>query len=240
MNEPQREDAADREAAAVAARYARRDVGDRYSPSRPEVRLMLQERRRAMLRRFAHQGLVDLARLRLLEVGCGTGGNLLELMQLGFLPQHLAGIELLPERCAAARSVLPAAVDLREGDALRAELPPASFDIVFVSTVFSSLLDDEVQQRLADAIWRWLRPGGGVLWYDFVVDNPRNADVRGVSVARVRNLFAQAASVHAERVTLAPPLARVLVRVHPALYTVFNAVPWLRTHALAWVAKPAA
>jgi hypothetical protein len=27
--------------------------------------------------------------------------------------------------------------------------------------------------------------------------------------------------------------------VHPALYTMFNAMPLLRTHVLAWIAKPA-
>ena len=29
-------------------------------------------------------------------------------------------------------------------------------------------------------MWAAVKPGGGVLWYDFTVDNPRNADVRGV------------------------------------------------------------
>jgi hypothetical protein len=44
--------------------------------------------------------------------------------------------------------------------------------------------------------------------------------------------------VQARRVTLAPPLARAVCRVHPALYAPFNLVPWLRTHVLAWIAKP--
>ena len=225
------------EADAVAQRYARRVVGDRYSILRPEVWQTVQERQRAMLRLFAREGLADLSTLRLLEVGCGGGDNLLELLRLGFAPSNLVGIELLPERFALARQALPAALRLIEGDALQAELAPASFDIVFVSTVFSSLLDDAFQQRLADAMWRWLRPGGGVLWYDFTVDNPRNADVRGVPLARVRELFPHGA-LQARRITLAPPMARAVCRVHPGLYTLCNALPWLRTHVLAWIAKP--
>ena len=43
-------------------------------------------------------------------------------------------------------------------------------------------------------MWRWVRPGGGVLWYDFTFDNPRNPDVRGVPLARVRELFPHGAS----------------------------------------------
>jgi hypothetical protein len=72
------------------------------------------------------------------------------------------------------------------GDATLADIAPASQDLVLQSTVFSSLLDDAFQQRLADAMWRWLKPGGAVVWYDFTVDNPRNRDVRGVPVARMR------------------------------------------------------
>lgn len=223
---------------AVAERYARRAAGDRYSILRPEIWRSVQERQRAMLRLFARQGQNDLSALRLLEVGCGGGDNLLELLRLGFAPEKLVGIELLPERYAQARRVLPQALALIEGDALQAELAPASFDIVFVSTVFSSLLDDAFQQHLADAMWRWLKPAGAVLWYDFTLDNPRNRDVRGVPLRRLRALFPQA-RVHAQRVTLAPPLARAVCRVHPALYTVCNALPVLRTHVLAWLEKPA-
>jgi len=133
--------------------------------------------------------------------------------------------------------VLPESLRLLQGDASAAAVEPASQDLVLQSTVFSSLLDDDFQQRLAAAMWRWVKPGGGVLWYDFTVDNPRNRDVRGVPLSRVRALFPEG-RLSARRVTLAPPLARVLARVHPALLPVFNALPLLRTHVLAWIEKP--
>jgi SAM-dependent methyltransferase len=225
------------EADAVAQRYARRAATDRYNALRPDVWQTLHERQRALLALFARLGWADLSNKRLLEVGCGGGSNLLELLRLGFAPQHLSGVELLPERYAQARHVLPAALALHVGDALQLELPADSQDAVFASTVFSSLLDDAFQQRLAAAMWRWVQPGGGVLWYDFTVDNPRNADVRGVPLARVRALFPDG-RVRARRITLAPPIARAVTRVHPGLYTLFNALPPLRTHVLAWIAKP--
>jgi hypothetical protein len=104
--------------------------------------------------------------------------------------------------------------------------------------VFSSLLDDAFQQQLADAMWHWLKPGGGILWYDFVWDNPRNPDVRSVPLWRVRQLFARGRVSH-KRITLAPPIARSAVALHPHLYTVFNVWPLLRTHVLCWIEKPA-
>ncbi len=227
----------DSEARAVAERYARRSGADRYAPTQPDVWMTLQERQRALLRLLQRQGLSDLASLRLLEVGCGSGGNLLELLRLGFAPEHLSGAELLPERWAQARRVLPPALALHQGDALQLALPAASLDIVYVATVFSSLLDDAYQQRLAAAMWAWLKPGGAVLWYDFSVDNPRNRDVRGMPLSRVRALFPQG-RLQARRITLAPPLARVACRLHPSLYTLLNSLPLLRTHQLAWIEKP--
>ena len=228
----------DREAAAVRERYARRPAADsRYSLLRPEVWQTVQERQRAMLRMFVQVGLADVAQLRLLEVGCGSGGNLLELLRAGFAPEHLAGVELIPERAAAARHVLPSATEVHAGDALALDLPPASHDVVYVATVFSSLLDPAYQQRLASRMWQWLRPGGGVLWYDFIHDNPHNPDVRGVPLGRVQALFPGGA-IEARRVTLAPPIARRVAPLNPALYTLFNLVPMLRTHRLCWIRKP--
>ena len=224
------------ETRAVAERYARRAAPGRYSMLQPDVWQSVQERQRALLRLFVRQGLTDLPSLRVLEVGCGAGGNLLELLRLGFAPHNLAGAELLPERLAQARAVLPGAVTLHGGDASALPIAPGSQHIVLQSTVFSSLLDDAFQQQLAAAMWRWVAPGGGVLWYDFTVNNPRNRDVRGVPLSRLRQLFPQAAITH-RRVTLAPPLARPLCRLHPGLYPIANALPLLRTHVLAWAGK---
>jgi SAM-dependent methyltransferase len=243
MNPPRPPD--DDEAAAVRERYARRAqdaaLDWRYHRLNPAALWPAQERERALAQGLLRHcaGDVDrLRQLRLLEVGSGAGGNLLDLLRFGFAPKNLAGVELLPERHAQARAVLPPEVALWQGDALQLDLPSAGFDLVLQSTVFSSLLDDAFQQRLADAMWRCLRPGGAVVWYDFTVGNPRNPDVRGVPLKRVRALFPQAAALRAQRLTLAPPIARAAAKVHPRLYDCFNAVPWLRTHLLCWVRKP--
>ncbi len=227
-----------RETEKVAERYARRgDVG-LYSPLKPDVWQTLHERQRVLLRFLAQAGHDDLSALSVTEVGCGSGGNLLELLRLGFAPEKLSGLELLPERHAQARRVLPAATTLRLGDATRAPVAPASQDLVLAFTVFSSLLDIEFQRCLANAMWAWLKPGGAIVWYDFTVDNPRNRDVRGVPARRVAQLFPQG-TMRSQRVTLAPPIGRRVSKLHPAAWRLFNALPLLRTHLLAWIEKPA-
>lgn len=225
------------EITAVRERYARRAADDaRYSMLNPAQLLAVQERQRAMAKMFALHAL-DPSTLTVMEVGCGGGANLQELLRMGCSPQRLAGIELLAERHAAAREGLPRAVDLQLGDAATLlERSDRQYDLVMQFTVFSSLLDDAFQQRLAQAMWRAVKPGGAALWYDFTVDNPRNPDVRGVPLKRIKTLFPNA-SIVARRLTLAPPISRAVMAVAPWLHGLVNSVPLLRTHVLAWVKK---
>jgi SAM-dependent methyltransferase len=225
------------EADRVRNRYSRRhDYEERWSALDPAEFLPFQEKERALLRLFARVGLAPLEERRVLEIGCGSGDDLLNLIRLGFEPSNIVGFELLEDRAEAARHRLPDAVRIECGDAATADVPDASFDVVMQSTVFTSLLDDGFQQRLADRMWAAVRPGGGVLWFDFVVNNPRNKDVRGVPVERVRELFPHG-HVTSQRMTLAPPIARTVTRLHPSLYTALNVLRPLRTHVLCWIAK---
>lgn len=221
----------------MAERYARRPGGDLYSPLRPEVIRSLQEKERGILRLLAEFANKPLRDLRLLEIGCGNGSNLAGLIRCGFHPANLVANELLPQRAAEARIRLPAATAVHEGDALALPLAPDSFDIVFVSVVFSSILDDEFQAELARKMWQLTAPGGAVLWYDFIYDNPSNKDVRGVPVHRIRKLFPDA-RLTVRRVTLAPPISRRVCRAWAGAYGLFNALPLLRSHVLCWLAKP--
>ncbi|MEK6805943.1 MAG: class I SAM-dependent methyltransferase [Pseudomonadota bacterium] len=222
----------------IADRYARRtlSVGERYARLRPEIVAGVQERQRALAALLRKQSIAELSKTTVLEVGCGAGSNLLELLLLGAHPENLAGNELLPERLHQARRMLPEAVRLHSGDASTLQFAPDSFDIVYQSTMFSSILDDTLQQHLAECMWRWVRPGGGVLWYDFIYNNPSNPDVRGIPLKRVRQLFPDG-KLARTRVTLAPPISRRVTRVHPALYGVFNLLPILRSHVLCFIQK---
>lgn len=226
---------------AIEGRYERRRRGADsalYDPMDPYVLRVRQEKERGVIRCLRHAGLLPVAGKRVLEVGCGGGANLLDLVRLGFRPEDLVGNELRPDRLEEARSRLPGGVTLVPGDAAALDAADESFDIVIQSTVFTSILDDEFQERLAARMWSLARPGGGVLWYDFTWDNPRNPDVRGVPIRRIRSLFPRAA-IRAWPVTLAPPLGRRVCRTVPLLYPLLYALPPLRTHLLCWIGKAA-
>lgn len=228
------------EADHIRERYARRSAagaGDRWQGLAPDVWAMAHDKERALIGALRGSGLGSLAGRSAVDIGCGGGGDLLTLVRLGFDPANLVGCELLDERVEMARHRLPAPTRVHAGDALDAPLDPGAFDVVMQATVFTSLLDEGYRERLAQRMWELARPGGGVLWFDFVHDNPRNPDVRAVKVARIRELFPEG-RLHARRVVLAPPIARLVTRVHPALYGLFNVIPLLRTHVMCWIAKP--
>jgi SAM-dependent methyltransferase len=224
----------------IRERYERRDhvrSGGRAGMLSLWSCLIDQELERALLRWAGRGGLAPLRDRRLLEVGCGDGNKLLLLLRLGFDAANLVGNELMPERAAAARRRLPTALRLLEGDLTQLAVEAESFDVVFQSLVFTSILDAGFRRQLAARMWLLVKPNGGVLWYDFRYNNPRNRDVRRVTMAELRALFPEARVAACWRLTLAPPLARLAARLHPGLYGVWNAFPFLRTHVLCWLKK---
>lgn len=225
---------------ALRERYTRRESQASewcYQMLNPSVWQCVQERRqRATFCLRADLGWRDPSRRRVPEVGCESGGDLTELPRDGFDPAHLQGIELLEDRFQDTRSRLLTAVHLMLSDVCEAGIPAANQDTVLQSTVYSSSHDVAFRQRLANVRWR-VCPGGSVLWYDFTVDNSHNPDGRGASMRRAPALFPRC-RVRSKHTQLAPPIARRVMRVHPALYTQFNAVLLLRAHVLAWIEKP--
>jgi SAM-dependent methyltransferase len=208
-----------------------------YDPCSAWVYQTRLELERTLIETLRRARMLPLSGRTLLEVGCGSGNNLLQFVRLGIDPEHLVGCELLEQRANEARRRLPAAARVLCGDALQVDFDEQSFDIVYQSLVFSSILDEGFQQSLAQRMWSLVRPGGGVLWYDFTFDNPSNPDVAGVPMKRVRQLFPRA-QVSWRRVTLAPPISRLVTRWHAGLYPLFNSIPWLRTHVVCWLGKP--
>jgi SAM-dependent methyltransferase len=222
----------------IRARYDRRGkVRPALQPCLPMYNAMvISELRMALVRWIKWADMVPVCEKRLLEIGCGTGTNLLEFLLLGFQPENLVANELLEERVRRARHVLPTATEVIAGDAAELDFGNQTFDVVFQSTVFTSILDDSFQERLAARMWAWVRPRGGVLWYDYIYNNPWNSDVRGVPIKRIRELFPQG-QLKVWRVTLAPPIGRLVTKISSRLYATFNAVPLLRTHVLCWIHK---
>lgn len=191
---------------------------------------MALRRERDVLDALRRHGITDLSAKTVLDVGCGHGQWIADMIKWGARPENLSGVDLLPERIAAARVRLPEAVHLETGSATALPTESGSQDIVVLSTVLSSVLHEETGRRIAAEVMRVMRPAAGiVLWYDFFVDNPRNRDVRGVSRKAIRALFPECA-IDVRRTTLAPPIARRIAPRSWLACELLDAVWVLRTH----------
>jgi ubiquinone/menaquinone biosynthesis C-methylase UbiE len=223
---------------ARAYREIEATAGSRWDLRNHGNRLVLAERRRLATKLIEEAGWLPLSKRRVLEVGCGAGSELAWMLELGATPSNLVGVDLLLDRVAAARRTYPQ-LEFHVGNAEHLEFPDRRFDLVMAFTVFTSILDEAMARNVASEIQRVLRPGGGLLWYDFRYNSPANRHVRGVGSHRVRDLFPELkGDLHT--VTVLPPLVRRLGPLTAPAYPVLASVPPLRSHLMGLLRKAGA
>lgn len=224
------------EAMRIRIAYARRIGDGRYSFFERAQLLAVQEREARLLALLKASGIASLERMKILEIGCGAGFWLRQFANWGATPENLAGIDLLLERIALARDLCPPRVTLQCCDASHLEFPDGQFDLVFQSTVFTSILDEVIKRRVALEMLRVLRPKGLILWYDFHANNPANPDVRGVEKSEIKQLFPNC-RISLQKLTLAPPIGRLVAPISTLLYRALSGIKPLCTHYLGIITK---
>lgn len=226
------------ELARIRAAYERRKrevAPDLYSDTNPRAAVFQRELEQRILQLLALKSAVPMATRRVLDAGCGEGRWLRRFIQWGASPENVAGIDLLPERVAAARDACPPAVRVLCGSADQIPFEDGSRDIVLCMNVFSSVLSGGLRAAIAAEMLRVLRPGGFVVWYDFFVNNPANPDVRGVAKPEIASLF-PGCDIELARVTVAAPLGRAIARL-PYIYAALAKCRIFCTHYLGWIHK---
>lgn len=207
----------------------------RHDPSDPAA-AYLTERRDADLRALLHDvGLTDLSCVRVLDAGCGDGGLLARFIAWGAAPERVAGVDLSAARLARARERVPRA-RIERADATALPFPDAVFDLVTMCTLLSSIVVRSQRTAALREAMRVLRPGGWLVVYDFPW-NPLNREVRPVRLGEVRRALPGHA-LTARRVTLAPPIVRLLASRAPGLCGILERLPFLRSHLLIAIRKP--
>jgi SAM-dependent methyltransferase len=172
----------------------------------------------SMLRRFLPDG----RRLEILDVGCGTGGNLLELARHG----HARGLDIDP---LCVQYCQQKGLEVSLGTMTDLPLPPASLDLLTMFDVLYHAEPDETVSILR-GMARVIKPGGLIAfrepamniargWHDHAVNGRQRFTTLGIAASLAEAGFEPLRTTYLNTV-LFPPivLVRLLQRMRePAL-----------------------
>ena len=141
----------------------------------------------------------------------------------------------MPDRIKTAKKLSPH-INFYLGSATELPFEDEFFDIVMQFTVFTSILDHSVKQKIAQEMLRVLKPDGIIIWYDYWISKPTNPDVKGVGKREIKKLFLNC-KFEFYRITLAPPIARLLVPISWILCELLEKLKIFNTHYLVVIKK---
>ncbi len=173
---------------------------------------------------------IDRSRARVLDLGAGAGEGCIEFSRLGFDPGRIVGLDLNGAYLRRGREAHPWML-LVEGSATRLPFPDGAFDLVFQSTMLSSMLDETLRARVLSETRRALAPGGIFMSYDMRYPNPANRYTRPLRLPSIRKAF-PGWRIDARSVTAIPHLLRLVAPLSSTACHVLEAIPFLRSHLL--------
>jgi ubiquinone/menaquinone biosynthesis C-methylase UbiE len=167
--------------------------------------------------RFVEQ---DPCRAKVLDVGCGSGGNYYQLVRLSYKFDNITGIDINEERIEEGKKVY-----LRShfivGDASRMVFPSECFDLVCESTMFATLPDDTLCKSIASEMVRVCKVGGYILLVDWRIPKLNNPNYNALTKKKLISFFEVGFStklIAMEKGALIPPIGRFLSKNIPSIY----------------------
>ena len=198
------------------------------------ARFILERKWEEIGRMLGAEG-VDTSTARLLDLGAGSGGDCDRFRHLGLRPERIVALDFLREYPRMARRSHPwlAAV---QADGALLPLRDGSFDVVYQSTMLSSVLDRDRRTRILHEVRRVLAPRGIFMSYDTRYPNPWNRNTRPVSSTEIGAAF-PGYRIRVHSTTPIPQLIRLFRFLPRAAWRAIERIPPLRSHLLVVVRK---
>lgn len=219
----------------VYEKYAR-DAGKQGAWADGTAHRFQLERKWARIREGLRREALVPSECRILDLGVFIGTDCPSLLQAGFRPEALIATDLNERSVRSARAKYRWLRALA-GDGTKLPFRDEAFDVVYQSTMISSVLDASRRVAILKEAGRVLRSGGVFISYDMRYPNPWNRHTRPLGLAELRNAFA-GWILSTESLTGIPQIIRPLSKVSLPLCRLVEAVPIFRSHLLAFARKP--
>ncbi len=200
----------------------------------PASRLMA-DRKWALITTLLREEGLDVESAWVLDLGVGSGQDGARFKALGAKPGRFVGLDFLELRAREAHALNPW-MNTIVGDACSLPLPSGRFDLVYQSTMLSSILRPERRERIFREVERVLVRGGLFLSYDTRYPNPWNLQTCPLRAAGFRRAF-PGWPIKVWSTTAIPQLQRALAPFSLAACRLLEGVPFLRSHLLVLARK---
>ncbi len=234
------DDILEKEKELIKQRYEKRDFlrteqHSRYSPISPCNYISACEKYALLAQTLGLIFKDDFRSKKYLDIGCGNGGNLTILNSMGVEPNCLYGNDIMPNRIEEAKKRLPTLAHLDCNNFLEIPYQENFFDCIFLYTVLSSILDLDFQKALIQKAKSLLKPGGVIIIYDFIYNNPANPDVRRIDIGFLKKTFIPL-SYSIKKATIIPPIARKFNKF-PIILRLMSLFSFLKSHRFIYLQK---
>jgi len=149
--------------------YAERDqnphIQERWAPFSEDEVDHRNQQYWSLAKMLRQIGRSSLAGWKILDVGCGQGRFLRACLDMGSSAEDLFGVDLRSNAIEEANRLSPQ-LQIQLGNGTELNFADGEFDVVTQFVVFSSVFQGELRQRLAKEMFRVLRPGGYIFWWD--------------------------------------------------------------------------
>ena len=160
---------------------------------------------------------------RVIDIGCASGSQLINLVSLGFNQENLFGIDINKKDIAFAKKNYPL-LNLSCQDATNLEFESNYFDLTYESTMFLQITNTLISQKIANEMIRITKKGKYIIILDWRYGKFRNPNFLACNKKRVREIFRVNKStelISIENGMLIPPLGRFLSRYFSSFYFIF-------------------
>lgn len=128
---------------------ARRTSAQKYGVVAGDVEPFYEYKRAKFLELFRN---IDFQNKKVLEVGCGPGANLIEIMKLN--PAELKAVDISHEMISEAKRNTKEKVEIIKTNGVEIDFLDQYFDVVFTVTVLQHNTDEPMLEKLIDSICR--------------------------------------------------------------------------------------